>query len=42
MRVPVLLAFLVSILSAACTPLSRVTLLPEADGRATAVLVQGT
>ena len=41
MRVPVLLAFLVSILSA-CTPLSRVTLFPEADGRATAVLVQGT
>ena len=25
----------------ACTPLSRVTLLPEPDGRATAVLVQG-
>ena len=41
MRVPVLLVFLVSILSA-CTPISRVTLLPEIDGRATAVLVQGT
>jgi OmpA-OmpF porin, OOP family len=28
-------------LLSACTPLSRVTLLPEADGRATAVQVQG-
>jgi OOP family OmpA-OmpF porin len=27
---------------AACTPLSRVTLLPDADGRSTAVQVQGT
>ena len=26
----------------ACTPLSRVTLLPDADGRSTAVQVQGT
>ena len=28
-------------LASACAPLSRVTLLPEADGRATAVQVQG-
>jgi len=35
------LALLASLLSA-CTPLSRITLLPEADGRATAVQVQGT
>lgn len=35
------LALLASVLSA-CTPLSRVTLLPDAQGRATAVQVQGT
>lgn len=32
---------LLSLAVVACTPLSRVTLLPEPDGRATAVLVQG-
>lgn len=32
---------LLSLAVVACTPLSRVTLLPEPDGRATAVVVQG-
>ena len=35
------LALLATLLSA-CTPLSRVTLLPDTEGRATAVQVQGT
>ena len=38
----VLLVSSVLALVSACAPLSRVTLLPEADGRATAVQVQGT
>lgn len=44
MRVPwfsAVLAWVLTLGLAACAPLSRVTLLPDADGRSTAVQVQG-